>query len=92
MRWIREEEERIVANDESALKCVILDMTGMLSLVSVLLSSRFVFFMLFDSQSYLHFPISAVTAIDTSGIDTVCELRKMLDKKSLQVRALASTL
>lgn len=30
--------------------------------------------------------ISAVTAIDTSGIDMVCELRKILEKKSLQVR------
>lgn len=30
--------------------------------------------------------ISAVTAIDTSGIDMVCELRKNLEKQSLQVR------
>ncbi|XP_028119846.1 probable sulfate transporter 3.4 [Camellia sinensis] len=28
--------------------------------------------------------MTAVTAIDTSGIDTICELRKMLEKRSLQ--------
>ncbi|XP_050232326.1 probable sulfate transporter 3.4 [Mercurialis annua] len=54
LRWIREEEERIKANNESILKCIILDMT-------------------------------AVTAIDTSGIDLVRELRKMLEKRSLQL-------
>lgn len=30
--------------------------------------------------------LSAVTAIDTSGIDTLSELRKMLEKRLLQVR------
>ncbi|XVF74617.1 hypothetical protein PTKIN_Ptkin13bG0125900 [Pterospermum kingtungense] len=54
LRWIREEEETIKANNESALKCMIIDMT-------------------------------AVTAIDTSGIDMVCELRKMLEKRSIQL-------
>ncbi|KAH9666155.1 putative sulfate transporter 3.4 [Citrus sinensis] len=54
LRWIREEEEWIEANNESTLKCIILDMT-------------------------------AVTAIDTSGIDMVCELRKILEKQSLQL-------
>lgn len=29
---------------------------------------------------------AAVTAIDTSGIDTICELRKMLEKRSLKVK------
>lgn len=29
--------------------------------------------------------MTAVTAIDTSGIDTVCEIRKMLEKRSLQL-------
>ncbi|XP_062089523.1 probable sulfate transporter 3.4 [Humulus lupulus] len=53
-RWIREEEEKIVANNETTLKTIILDMT-------------------------------AVTAIDTSGIEMISELRKMLDKKSLQL-------
>jgi len=28
LRWVREEEERVKAKDESALKCIILDMTG----------------------------------------------------------------
>ncbi|KAJ6348169.1 hypothetical protein OIU76_004610 [Salix suchowensis] len=54
LRWIREEEDWIKANNEGALKCVILDMT-------------------------------AVTAIDTSGIDLVRELRKMLEKRSFQL-------
>ncbi|KAL5160222.1 putative sulfate transporter 3.4 [Glycine soja] len=54
LRWVREEEERVKANNESTLKCIILDMT-------------------------------AVTAIDTSGIDTLCELRKVLEKRSLQL-------
>ncbi|KHN47805.1 Putative sulfate transporter 3.4 [Glycine soja] len=54
LRWVREEEERVKANNESTLKCIILDMT-------------------------------AVTAIDTSGIDTLYELRKVLDKRSLQL-------
>ncbi|KAG2722972.1 hypothetical protein I3843_02G129500 [Carya illinoinensis] len=54
LRWIREEEEWIKANNGSPLKCVILDMT-------------------------------AVTAIDTSGIDTICEIRKMLEQKSLKL-------
>ena len=34
---------------------------------------------------FFFFLFSAVTAIDTSGIDTVCEIRKMLEKRSLQV-------
>ncbi|XP_057725285.1 probable sulfate transporter 3.4 [Arachis stenosperma] len=29
--------------------------------------------------------MTAVTAIDTSGLDTLCELRKMLEKRSLQL-------
>ncbi|XP_052180775.1 probable sulfate transporter 3.4 [Diospyros lotus] len=53
LRWVREEEERVGSRNESALKCIILDMT-------------------------------AVTAIDTSGIDTIRELRNMLEKRSLQ--------
>ncbi|XP_038713938.1 probable sulfate transporter 3.4 isoform X1 [Tripterygium wilfordii] len=54
LRWVREEEERVKANNENTLNYVILDMT-------------------------------AVTAIDTSGIEMVCELQKMLDKRSLQI-------
>ncbi|XP_027125961.1 probable sulfate transporter 3.4 [Coffea arabica] len=54
LRWVREEEERIQANNESTLKCIILDMT-------------------------------AVTAIDTSGIDTICEVRKALENRSLKL-------
>lgn len=54
LRWVREEEERVVALNGSALKCIILDMT-------------------------------AVTGIDTSGIDTLCELRRRLEQKSLQL-------
>ncbi|KAL5823015.1 hypothetical protein ACOSQ4_020915 [Xanthoceras sorbifolium] len=54
LRWIREEEEWIKANNGNTLKCIILDMT-------------------------------AVTAIDTSGIDMVRELRKILEKRSLQL-------
>ncbi|OIW15851.1 hypothetical protein TanjilG_04386 [Lupinus angustifolius] len=54
LRWVREEEERVKANNGSSLKCIILDMT-------------------------------AVTAIDTSGLDTLCELRKMLEKKLLKL-------
>ncbi|XP_047316954.1 probable sulfate transporter 3.4 [Impatiens glandulifera] len=53
LRFVREEEERIEANNGNMLKCVILDMT-------------------------------AVTAIDTSGIYTISELKKMLEKRSLQ--------
>lgn len=30
LRWVREEEERIKASNESTLKCIILDMTGKL--------------------------------------------------------------
>lgn len=54
LRWVREEEERMKANNESTMKCIILDMT-------------------------------AVTAIDTSGIDTLYELRKLLEKRSLRL-------
>ncbi|XP_059303289.1 probable sulfate transporter 3.4 [Lycium ferocissimum] len=54
LRWIREEEARIKANNEPPIKCVIIDMT-------------------------------AVTAIDTSGIDTICELRRLLEKRSLKL-------
>jgi hypothetical protein len=28
LRWVREEEERIKANNGNELKCIILDMTG----------------------------------------------------------------
>ncbi|KAF3633105.1 putative sulfate transporter 3.4 [Capsicum annuum] len=54
LRWIREEEDRIKANQQPAIKCVVIDMT-------------------------------AVTAIDTSGIDTICELRRLLEKRSLKL-------
>ncbi|KAL5072648.1 hypothetical protein RYX36_011632 [Vicia faba] len=54
LRWVREEEEYVKANNGSMLKCVILDMT-------------------------------AVTDIDTNGIDTLCELRRRLEQKSLQL-------
>ncbi|CAM8979021.1 unnamed protein product [Rhodiola kirilowii] len=54
LRWVREEEERVRATNESSLKCIILDMT-------------------------------AVTAIDTSGIDTIRELRKLFHNRSLQL-------
>lgn len=59
LRWIREEEDRIKANQEPPIKCVIIDMT-------------------------------AVTAIDTSGIDTICELRRLLEKRSLKVKKKSS--
>jgi hypothetical protein len=49
-----------------------------IKLASVLAHLAKVFFFFF-------FLFSAVTAIDTSGIDTVCEIRKMLEKRSLQV-------
>ncbi|XP_058074796.1 probable sulfate transporter 3.4 [Magnolia sinica] len=54
LRWVREEEERIQAAKENALKCVILD-------------------------------LAAVTTIDTSGIGALSELKKILDKRSLQL-------
>ncbi|XP_059457464.1 probable sulfate transporter 3.4 [Corylus avellana] len=54
LRWVREEEEWIKANNASTLKCIILDMT-------------------------------AVTAIDTSGIDAICEIRKMMQKRTLKL-------
>ncbi|KAI3759670.1 hypothetical protein L6452_07656 [Arctium lappa] len=54
LRWIREEEEWLAANNGSSLKCVIIDMT-------------------------------AVTGIDTSGLAMVKELKKMLEKRSLQL-------
>ncbi|CAI0422763.1 unnamed protein product [Linum tenue] len=55
MRCIREEEELIEANKETAgLKYVVVDMT-------------------------------AVSAIDTSGIELLCELRKTLEGRSLQL-------
>ncbi|KAA8534998.1 hypothetical protein F0562_030001 [Nyssa sinensis] len=54
LRWVREEEERIEANKESMLKCIILDMT-------------------------------AVTAIDTSGIDAIYELNNTLKQSSLKL-------
>ncbi|KAK7402307.1 hypothetical protein VNO78_14472 [Psophocarpus tetragonolobus] len=54
LRWVREEEEHIKANNGAPLKTIILDMT-------------------------------AVTAIDTSGLDTLCEIRKTLEKRSLQL-------
>ncbi|KAI3684255.1 hypothetical protein L6452_33476 [Arctium lappa] len=54
LRWLREEEDWILDNNGSTLKCVIMDMT-------------------------------AVTAIDTSGIAMVNELKKILEKRSLQL-------
>ncbi|GAV72677.1 Sulfate_transp domain-containing protein/STAS domain-containing protein/Sulfate_tra_GLY domain-containing protein [Cephalotus follicularis] len=54
LRWVREEEEWIKANNESILKCIILDMT-------------------------------AVTAIDTSGIQTMSDIKRMLEKRSLHL-------
>lgn len=42
--------------------------------------------LLVQSIYTVSFSFSAVTAIDTSGIDMLRELRKMLEKRSLQVR------
>ncbi|KAL7618161.1 hypothetical protein Lser_V15G01335 [Lactuca serriola] len=53
LRWLREEEDWIAANNGSTLKCVIIDMT-------------------------------AVTAMDTSGLAMMNELKRMLEKRSLQ--------
>jgi anti-anti-sigma regulatory factor len=39
-----------------------------------------------------YFSFSAVTAIDTSGLETLGELRKMLEKRSLQVQTLIDIL
>ncbi|KAF5957093.1 hypothetical protein HYC85_004318 [Camellia sinensis] len=99
LRWVREEEERIESNDESTMKCIILDMTGesLLSLTTPLpvlqvkeyLSTRVL--QRHYQCSYCRYLTTTtatttmtVTAIDTSGIDTICELRKMLEKRSLQ--------
>ncbi|KAL8230360.1 hypothetical protein R6Q57_000138 [Mikania cordata] len=54
LRWIREEEEWLAANNGSSVKCVVIDMT-------------------------------AVTGIDTSGLAMVKELKKMLEKRSIQL-------
>ncbi|CAH2053583.1 unnamed protein product [Thlaspi arvense] len=54
LRWTREEENRIKENNDSTLKCIILDMT-------------------------------AVSSIDTSGLEAVFELRRRLEKQSLQL-------
>ncbi|XP_076908401.1 putative sulfate transporter 3.4 [Bidens hawaiensis] len=54
LRWIREEEEWLAANNGPSIKCVIIDMTS-------------------------------VTAIDTSGLAMVKELKKLLEKRSLQL-------
>ncbi|KAI7737241.1 hypothetical protein M8C21_012128 [Ambrosia artemisiifolia] len=54
LRWIREEEEWLAANNGTSIKCVVIDMT-------------------------------AVIGIDTSGLAMEKELRKMLEKRSLQL-------
>ncbi|KAH7657345.1 sulfate transporter 3 protein [Dioscorea alata] len=54
MRWVREEEERIIRMKECELKCIVLDM-------------------------------AAVTALDTSGMEVLSEMKKALDKRSLQL-------
>ncbi|KAK6941545.1 SLC26A/SulP transporter domain [Dillenia turbinata] len=54
LRWIRDAEDRIQSNEESTLRCIILEMT-------------------------------AVSAIDTSGIDAILELKKKLSQRSLQL-------
>ncbi|KAL8537577.1 hypothetical protein ACS0TY_012629 [Phlomoides rotata] len=54
LRWIREEEDWLVSNNCSPIKCVILDMT-------------------------------AVTAIDTSGIDLISELQRVLEKRNFKL-------
>lgn len=87
LRWVREEEEWIKANNGSTLKCIILDMTGKLFNCSSQISHHFRLESLLVQLAYrFSASFAAVTAIDTSGIDMVRELRKMLDKRSLQVR------
>ncbi|KAD2806191.1 hypothetical protein E3N88_39568 [Mikania micrantha] len=54
LRWIREEEDWLAANNGSSLRCVIIDMT-------------------------------AVTGIDTSGLAMMKDLKRMLEKRSLQL-------
>lgn len=46
----------------------------------------FFLFFFFASETSGVSVTAAVTAIDTSGIDTICELRKMLEKRSLKVK------
>ena len=82
LRWAREEENRIKENNGTTLKCIILDMTGdFVSLRSELFSR------VFNSSlcSYFLSVESAVSAIDTSGLEAVFELRRRLEKQSLQV-------
>lgn len=88
LRWIREEEEWIEANNESTLKCIILDMTGTLfrKFRKPITNLVKLFHLKVQLANICTLLISAVTAIDTSGIDMVCELRKILEKQSLQVR------
>ncbi|XP_072979473.1 probable sulfate transporter 3.4 [Typha angustifolia] len=54
LRWIREEEERVIKMSQSSIKCIVLDM-------------------------------GAVTALDTSGIEILVELKRTLDKRSLEL-------
>ncbi|KAL4559972.1 hypothetical protein LXL04_032120 [Taraxacum kok-saghyz] len=54
MRWLREEEDWIAANNGTSLNYLIIDMT-------------------------------AVTAMDTSGLAMVNDLKKMLEKRSIQL-------
>ncbi|KAI3960555.1 hypothetical protein MKW92_042239 [Papaver armeniacum] len=54
LRWVREEEERILADKEQDMKTIVLDLT-------------------------------AVTAIDTNGLEAIVEIRKMLDKRSYKL-------
>ncbi|WOK96902.1 hypothetical protein Cni_G05610 [Canna indica] len=53
LRWVREEEERVLKLNESTIRCIVLDMT-------------------------------AVTGIDTSGMEALLELKKKLNRRSLE--------
>lgn len=97
LRWVREEEERLRQKQEN-LKCVIVDMTGIrVQYSKIKFTPLFekreknenlfkldkpVLIRIFSTK----FKFSAVTAIDSSGVDAICELRKALLNRSIQVR------
>lgn len=83
LRWIREEEERITNSNERPLKCIILDMAGKWrwsaqNLLEKLQSSVCTLIMSYQIGT-------AVTNIDISGIESLKELKKTLDRRSLEV-------
>jgi sulfate transporter 3 len=86
MRYLRDEEERALKSNHPSIRCVVLDMGGELPACFLRHGIDHQIGTLAFSWSILLVSPAAVAAIDTSGLDALSELKKVLDKRNIEVQ------